>query len=75
MIWLGKPINENYAWEVSALYQYRDFSDGVSFFDFNCSWDRFEGDHTPTFNLKLSILNITLIEANIYYLHHSVTED
>ena len=70
MIWIGKAINKNYGWELSALYNYRSFSDGIDFFEFRCDYNKFESDHNPSFNLKISILNFTLIEFNVYYLHH-----
>lgn len=70
MIWIGRPINKDYAWELSAFYKYRDFSDGVDFINVIVNWDRYLDDHTPRFEISLRILNITLLEFNIYYVWH-----
>ena len=70
MIWFGGKINKNYGWDFSALHKYRDFSDGISFFEFDVTWDRFLSDHKPSFQFIISILNFKLIELEIYYVFH-----
>jgi hypothetical protein len=70
MIWWGRKINENYGWELSALHLFRQFSDGITFFEFTINWDRYLGDHTPRFDIMLVVLNFKVIEFNIYYLWH-----
>jgi len=69
ILWNG-IINKNYAWEFSALHMFRQFADGISFFEFHINWDRYLADHTPKFDIMLIILNISVFEFNIYYLHH-----
>jgi len=46
----------------------------VIFFDGKINWDRYLADHSPRFEINLVIFNYTIIEINIYYLHHR-TED
>ena len=41
-----------------------------SFFDFKIVWDRYKSDHTPRFDMSLSVLNFKLFEFTIYYLFH-----
>ena len=75
MIWYGKDINKDYAWEISALHKIRDFKDGISFIDFDINWDRYLADHTPAFNFSLEILNYKIFEFNIYYQRHRDLEN
>jgi len=70
MIWISKNLNDDYAWEISALHFYRSLEDGISFFECNVNWDRFLDDHTPRFDVMLVILNYKLLEFNIYYKWH-----
>lgn len=75
MIWIGTKINEDYAWEISALHSYRSFNDGISFFELNINWDKYLADHTPRFDLMLVILNFKIFEFNIYYMWHRDDEE
>jgi len=70
MINWGRKINEDYAWEFSGLHKLREFSDGLSIFEFRCNWDRYLADHTPRLEISLVILNFMVFEFNIYYLWH-----
>ena len=70
MIWIGHKINDDYAWEFSALHQFREKTDGISFCEFQINWDRFLADHTPQFTIMLVLLNYKIFEFNIYYIHH-----
>lgn len=66
----GGQLTSNYGWEISWFNKIRDFSDGVIFFEFTVNWDRFLADHSPKFQLLWIVANYTIIEFNIYYLHH-----
>ncbi|MES9858869.1 MAG: hypothetical protein ABW166_20060 [Sedimenticola sp.] len=68
-------INEDYGWEITAFHQLRQTSDGVIFFDGKINWDRYLADHSPRFEMHLVIFNYTIIEINIYYLHHRAEEE
>lgn len=70
MIWIGNTINKDYAWEIAALHKLRQFSDGISFIEFNVNWDRYIADHTPRFDIMLVICNFTIVEFSIYYVWH-----
>ncbi len=70
MIIRGDKIGNDYGWEITLFHKLRKFSDGVTFFEAKINWNRYKGDHSPRFEVHIILLNITLIEANIYYLHH-----
>jgi hypothetical protein len=63
-------IGKNYAWDLEFLYKYRDFSDGIDFLVFDVSWDRYECDHKPSFEIAFKILNFIMIELTIYNIWH-----
>lgn len=44
-------------WDAQFFAFIRSFKDGITFFKFNINWDRFESDHTPAFQIELTILN------------------
>ena len=66
----GGKINNDYGWEVAVFSKIRMFSDGLSFFELTINWDRYFAHHCPRFRFHLVVLNYTIIEANVYYLHH-----
>ena len=70
MISFSQKINDDYALDVAVLYKYREFSDGISFFDLEVNWDRYLSDHKPSFSIRLSVLNFMLIDFEIYYRYH-----
>lgn len=63
-------ISSDYGWEITVCYKVRNIADGVSFFDMIINWDRFLADHSPRFEFRIILLNWTVVEINIYYLHH-----
>lgn len=63
-------INDDYGWEVTVFHKLRETSDGVIFIDGKINWDRYFADHSPRVEIHLVIFNYTIIEINIYYLHH-----
>lgn len=44
-------------WELQLLAKIRGFSDGITFFRFNLNYDRYKSEHSPAFQLELTILN------------------
>jgi hypothetical protein len=70
MINFNNKINKNYGWELVLFNINRNLSYGLTFFNININWDRFLEDHSPRFIFELTLLNIEIIEFNIYYLHH-----
>lgn len=70
MIIFNNTINENYGWEIALFHKLRHYADGLTILDFKINWDRYLSDHTPKFNLDIVFMNYTIIEMNIYYLHH-----
>ena len=44
-------------WETQLFAFVRSFKDGITFFKFNINWDRYESDHSPAFQIELTILN------------------
>jgi len=69
-LWFGFNISKNYAIDIGLLYFYRNLSDGISFGDFQLNWDRYEGDHKPSFELMIAICNFVIIDFEIYNIHH-----
>jgi hypothetical protein len=66
----GGKLNENYGWELLLFRKIREFSDGVTFTDLTVEWDRYLADHSPRFRIHIVVLNFSVLEACIYYLHH-----
>ncbi len=75
MITFGREVSNDYGWEITLFHKLREFSDGVTFLETKINWDRYIGDHTPRFEFHLVLLNHTIIEVNVYYLHHRSKED
>ena len=44
--------------ELQLLAPIRSFSDGVTFFEFKINFDRWKSEHTPSFQIELTILNL-----------------
>jgi hypothetical protein len=63
-------VNDDYGCEVAVISKIREFSDGITFIELVINWDRYLADHSPIFSFRMILLNHTIIEANIYYLHH-----
>lgn len=70
MVNFGFPINKKYAFEMTLFHKLREFKDGIDFFDFHCELNLFKDDHNPRFNLFFEIMNITIIEIDIYNMFH-----
>ncbi len=70
MIVFSLKLNKNFALDYDAFYNYRSFSDGIDFIEFHIIWDKYEGDHKPSFSLWFSILNFCIIDFEIYNIHH-----
>ena len=45
-------------WELQLFSRPREWSDGITFFNFNINWDRYKSEHTPAFQIELTILNV-----------------
>lgn len=44
--------------ELQLLAPIRFFRDGVTFFEFKINFDRWKSEHTPAFQIELTILNL-----------------
>jgi hypothetical protein len=51
-------ILEKTNWEIQLFAPIRSFKDGITFFDFNVNWDRYKSEHTPAFQIELTIFNL-----------------
>ena len=67
---IGGKVSSHYGWEVAVFHKIRDISDGLSIFDMKINFDRYLADHSPRFEFHIVLLNYTVVEINIYYLHH-----
>ena len=63
-------IGRNYAWELELFYKFRDFKDGISFFDWSTTWDKYMGDHNPQFNIFLTLFNFKIFDFTVYNIWH-----
>lgn len=48
---------KNIFWETQLFAFIRDFKEGITFFEFKINWDRYVSEHTPSFQIELTILN------------------
>lgn len=70
MITFDLKLNKRYAMEICFFNIYRSIEDGITFFNFKCDLDLYEADHKPSFEIDLTILNISMINLNIYNMYH-----
>jgi hypothetical protein len=45
-------------WEVQLFAFIRSFKDGITFFRFNVNIDRYKDEHSPAFQIELTIFNL-----------------
>jgi hypothetical protein len=45
-------------WEVQLFALTRSLADGLTLFKFNVNWDRYISDHSPAFQIELTIFNV-----------------
>ena len=53
----GEMLEKTF-WEIQLFAPIRRFRDGISFFKFHINWDRYKSEHTPAFQIELTILNL-----------------
>jgi hypothetical protein len=70
MLLISLKITENYAFEADVLRKIRSFRDGISFLEFDCNADFYQGDHSPRSRIMLTIFNLKIFEFEIYNLNH-----
>jgi hypothetical protein len=49
---------KNIFWETQLFAIIRDFRDGITFFKCKVNYDRYVSEHTPSFQIELTIFNI-----------------
>ena len=45
-------------WEMQLFAAIRSWKDGITFFDFKINLDRYKSDHSPAFQIELTVLNL-----------------
>lgn len=60
-----------YSFEFDFFRKIRSIEDGITFFDFIIEYDCYEGDHKPSFQIMLILLNVKIFEFMIYNINHS----
>jgi len=45
-------------WELQLFARIREFSDGFTFFEFKINFDRYKSEHTPAFQIELTLFNL-----------------
>jgi len=48
---------KNIFWETQLFANLRDWKDGITFFKVRMNLDRYKSDHTPSFQLEITIFN------------------
>jgi len=61
-------------WEAQLFALVREFRDGITFFKFNMNWDRYLDDHTPAFQIELTVLNL-YFHFWVYQNNYVIAED
>jgi len=51
-------VKKRVFWETQLFARIRDWEDGITFFYFKINWDRYEDDHTPSFQIEFTIFNL-----------------
>jgi hypothetical protein len=65
-------LGRNLFYEFQLFALIRDFKDGIRFFEIKINWDRYKSDHTPAFQIEITILNL----YNHFWLYqNNYTED
>jgi hypothetical protein len=72
---IGFKLTKNFAFELSGLYFFRKFSDGINWIEFLIDSDFYEGDHNPQFGIKLIILNFIIFDFRVYNVNHREDND
>jgi hypothetical protein len=64
-------LNKDYGWELTLFSKIGKYREHITFFNVDVEWGRnHTWDHSPNFMFDLNILNINLIEFNIYFIWH-----
>jgi hypothetical protein len=66
----GFKISKNFAFEFAFFHKFRNYSDGVTFFNIVFDMDLYHGDHNPKGMFALYLFNITIFEFSIYNVNH-----
>lgn len=45
-------------WETQIFAPIRNWKDGITFFSFKINLDRYKGEHTPSFQMEITLLNL-----------------
>jgi hypothetical protein len=70
MLIYSKKLTDSFAFEISLFHKLRNFSDGISFFEFTSNLDLYKGEHNPKFRLMLVVMNFKIFEIEIYNVNH-----
>lgn len=49
---------KNIFWEIQLFAMVRDLRDGITFFNLKINLDLFKSDHSPSFQIEFTFLNI-----------------
>ena len=66
MINFCTKISKTYYFALTLLHKVRDFSDGITFAEFEAALDLYEWEHNPKFYIRLMLLNYTIFETEVY---------
>ena len=61
MLVISKRIYKNFAFDICGMYKIRNFSDGISLFNFKANIDLYKSNHNPKFEIQLIIFNVNIL--------------
>jgi hypothetical protein len=70
MISFSCKTGKSYALDIVVFHLLRSFKDGISLFNVCIGADWYKGDHNPKVIFHIIILNVTIIEINLYNTGH-----
>jgi len=66
MINFCTKISKTHFFALTMFHKVREFSDGVTFINFETSLDLYEMEHNPQFRVLFMLFNYTVLELEIY---------
>lgn len=51
-------IKKRIYWETQLFARIRDWKDGITFFELKINLDRYVSEHSPSFQIEITVLNL-----------------
>lgn len=70
MISLSIKLSKKFSLDLTLIHKVRSLKDGLTLLEFVIGGDWYKGDHNPKIDIHLILLNVTMVELNIYNINH-----